>query len=176
MKDLEIKRIDESYLSQIRDLEHNFISNNPGNHYTQDDDEFYSNSIFDNDGIILGVFDGKTLVGISASFKLSSYEYADYFKDLYRSKLVKIKPEETIFFNNTLIHKNYRGRGLQAELRKKTIKFYNKKGFFNFISTASPGNVGSKKSLTRIGMRDLGEGTVPYSNNPKSLFYLYSYE
>ena len=175
MDNLVIKKIDKSYFQEIRDLEHNFLVNNPSNYYTQDDDDFYMNSIFDNDGMIFGVFDGKTLVGISASFKLSSYEYADYFKDLYWDKLVKLKPEETVFFNNTLIHKNYRGKGLQAKLRKETIKSYNKKGFFTFISTASPENIGSKKSLQKIGMKCLGEGKVPYSKSPKSLFHLYAY-
>jgi GNAT superfamily N-acetyltransferase len=174
---MQIYRLSFEDFLDIRILEEAELDkNSESNHYTYDSAEFYSSQLFDNKGSVFGVYDGDKLVAISGNFLLGSDdEHRDFFKDSLLNNKIESNPDNIVFFNNTLVSKAYRGKGLQKKFREHAIKYYNKMGITEFISTTSLDNEASAKSLINLGMKELSnlQGT-PYSKSTKRFFYLKS--
>lgn len=161
-------KLNKNQLSEIRALENSVVDKK---YYTLDDDDFFNHCLFNN-GIVLGLYNDNRLKAVSGSFILSSYEYSDFFTNLLFDLGFSVNPSETVFFNNTIVDAENRGQGLQKKFRKETIKYFKDQGIKQFISTTSLNNIGSFKSLEKIGMVKIGEVKVPYSDQEKNLYLL----
>ena len=172
---MEIKVLTKDYLKEIRDLENKELDkNNPNNHYTYDDDDFFYNSIFNNNGVIFGVFVNNTLVAFSGNHIVCQYE-CEYFMSKLKERGINTECSKVVFFNNTLVAKDFRGKGLQKKLRETTIEYYKNKGINEFITTTTKENIPSAKNLIKLGMNELKPlNDTPYSDKLKRFFYLKS--
>lgn len=102
--------------------------------------------IFNEKGYVLGVVVTSKLVG----FRILSF-YDDETIKLAR-KADLIDPKKVIFFESTLVDYNYIGNGLQKRMINLSLEKIIDKSLFEYgISTVSPKNIPSIKSLLKTG-------------------------
>ena len=103
-------------------------------------------------GVILGVFHNKKLIAYSSSFRLSKrINYKKWIKGIFEKKNIDIKINKMIMFCSTFVKKEFRGNGLQKDLRIATIKYYGES--YSYISTIAIKNQISKKNLQSLGLK-----------------------
>ncbi|MCT4604670.1 MAG: hypothetical protein N4A64_00990 [Marinisporobacter sp.] len=162
-----IEKVNISHKWDILKLQQEIIHTLPSKdiYYPLTEEEL--DDIFNGQGLILGVFVENTLIGV----RVVSY-WDEETKNLGR--LVGIKDNELnqlVFFEATIILKPYQGNKLQKlmiDLASKEIKKLNT--FKYFISTVSPFNYASLKSLLNTGFY-IRKLVWIYENTPRYILF-----
>lgn len=177
--DFEFKQLTEKDLPRIREMEKELSENEPDNHYCTDSDTLWTNSMLNNNGFAIGAFFNNQLVAFSGNFILSKWDeeendiiFKDRFIDIYKSFGYYLNPENTVFFNTTLVQKDFRGNKLQKTLREKTIQHYSDLGNYSFVSSTAIHNKASATNLKKIGMVKVGKDIPPYASVERFFFYM----
>lgn len=155
-----LKKLKKTDLKLIRNLE----KRNQDPYYISSSDQTWNNILFQEDSLCIGCFIDNKLIAYSSAFILKRSSYRDFFVKYY-----KINEDKTLFLNNTLVDKKYRGKGLQLKMRKETITQNQYRGF-NVITTVSKNNISSNRTIIKLGLDFFNEGYAPYSKDLK-VFY-----
>lgn len=172
---MKFRRLNEEDFLDIRLLEEKELNRDcDNNYYTYDDASYFKKALFNNGGVVFGVYDNDELVAFAGNMLLEAYDEAkDYFIEKLKENEIETESTKVAFFNNTLVSKSHRGQGLQKKLRELTIEHYKEQGISEFITTTSEKNIASAKNLIKLGMRELTPLTdTPYSKKTKRFFYL----
>lgn len=113
-------------------------------------------SMFDSENYapLYGAYDGDKLVGM-AQLYVSQKMLADFKKNFGLPSKTKVAE-----LGGNLVLPEYRGLGITTKLQKLELKIAKKRGFDYIISMAHPDNVGSCKTLERVGLNFVGEQKV----------------
>ncbi len=113
-------------------------------------------SMFDekNYAPLYGAYDGDKLVGM-AQLYVSQTMLADFKKDFGLPQSTQIAE-----LGGNLVLPQYRGLGITTHLQKKELQIAKDRGFDYIISMAHPDNIGSCKTLERVGLEFVGEQKV----------------
>ncbi len=109
-------------------------------------------SFFDEENYapLYGAYDGDKLVGI-AQLYVSQEMLADFKKEF---ELEEFKVCE---LGGNLVLPEYRGKGITTQLQKIELELAKDLGFDYIISMAHPDNIGSCKTLERVGLEFVKE-------------------
>lgn len=112
-------------------------------------------SMFDekNYAPLYGAYDGEKLVGM-AQLYVSQEMLADFKEEF---ELTDYKVCE---LGGNLVLPEYRGNGITTELQKIELELAKELGFDYIISMAHPNNIGSCKTLEKVGLEFVKETTL----------------
>lgn len=166
--DLVIKRIEivdpERDIKPLLELQDEIVR-------TLEHEEFYFPSYYDEiaealngDNIILGVYDGDKLVGMSAA----------YTSALFFSRPVEewtqLEGNKKMCHEFVVIDKDYRGRGLQARLMEETVREAKEMGYDALWCCAHPDNTPSVSNIKRTGYHRVA--SIVHNGWPRDVFCL----
>lgn len=109
-------------------------------------------SIYDEENYapLYGAYDGDKLVGM-AQLYVSQDMLADFKKEFELEKYTVCE------LGGNLVLPQYRGNGITTELQTIELELAKKLGFDYIISMAHPDNIGSCKTLERVGLKFVKE-------------------
>jgi len=147
----EMKFLDESYIDEILSLQkivHDRIENK--DLFVPDSRDFILNQVLDaENGRAIGVFvDNKLIAFRTTNFPKDS--------ETNMGRELNIPEDElnyVVHLEATVVHPNYRGNRLQERMLKHTIELIKSLGFKYLLSTVSPLNYPSLKSVINSGLR-----------------------
>ena len=153
---LEFKKItkdDKEQLFRLIDVVLNGLENPQ---YFIPYEQWEYDSMFDEENYapLYGAYDGDKLVGM-AQLYVSQEMLADFKKDFGLPQDTKIAE-----LGGNLVLPEYRGLGITTTLQKMEHEIAKKRGFDYLISMAHPDNVGSCKTLEKVGLKFIGEQKV----------------
>lgn len=145
---LTYKKIPESDKEQVFNLIDEVLTNLENRDYFIPYEDWELNSMFDekNYAPLYGAYDNNKLVGM-AQLYVSQDMLNDFKKEF---KLTEYKVCE---LGGNLVLKEYRGHGITTTLQKMELELAKKLGFDYIISMAHPDNVGSSKTLEKVGLK-----------------------
>lgn len=146
---MEIKRLTRSVHTQLKNLIKTVKNDvlNPEMLIVLTDDEI--DNVFNNDKAVLyGAFEGEKLVAISGLF----FDESDYTEIM---QLLKIENNKVAEIAECMVLPEARGNDLMFKLNQKLLIEARNLGFEYVIATAHPENVPSKKSLQKLGMKEM---------------------
>lgn len=144
---LEFKKITEEYKEQLFDLIDKVLSNIPDGHFIPYE-QWELDSMFDeqNYAPLLGAFDGDKLVGM-AQLYVSQEMMAGFKKDF------ELEEFSVCELGGNLVLPEYRGQGITTSLQKMLLEIAKERDFDYIISMAHPDNIGSLKTLEKVGLK-----------------------
>lgn len=100
-----------------------------------------------------GAYDGEKLVGMAQLYIRQDFlqEYID---------ILGLNGYKVCELGGNLVLPEYRGQGIMYELIKLQANLAKDMGFDYIISMAHPDNIGSKKSLMKLGLQYVKQATV----------------
>ncbi len=140
-----IEKQDEKQLMNLIDTVLNGLEN-PAYFIPYEDWEF--KSMFDdkNYAPLYGAYDGKKLVGM-AQLYVSQNMMADFKKEYGLEEYTVAE------LGGNLVLPEYRGLGITTTLQKMELEIAKERGFDYLISMAHPDNIGSLKTLEKVGLK-----------------------
>ena len=153
--ELEYKKIEEKDREQLFNLIDIVLSSLPDQSHFIPYEQWELDSMFDevNYAPLYGAYDGEKLVGMAQLYVSQDMLY-DFKKEF---NLTDYKVCE---LGGNLVLTEYRGRGITTKLQTMEMELAKKLGFDYIISMAHPDNIGSCKTLERIGLEFVKETTL----------------
>lgn len=153
--ELQFKKIDEKDKDQLFNLIEIVLTGLPDQSHFIPYEQWELDSMFDaeNYAPLFGAYDGDKLVGMAQLYV--SQDMLKDFKDEFG--LSKYKVCE---LGGNLVLPEYRGRGITTKLQTIEMQLAKDLGFDYIISMAHPENIGSCKTLERIGLDFVKETTL----------------
>lgn len=153
--ELQFKKIDEKDKDQLFNLIEIVLTGLPDQSHFIPYEQWELDSMFDaeNYAPLFGAYDGDKLVGMAQLYV--SQDMLKDFKDEFR--LSKYKVCE---LGGNLVLPEYRGMGITTKLQTIEMQLAKDLGFDYIISMAHPENIGSCKTLERIGLDFVKETTL----------------
>lgn len=153
--ELQFKKIDEKDKDQLFNLIEIVLTGLPDQSHFIPYEQWEFDSMFDaeNYAPLFGAYDGDKLVGMAQLYV--SQDMLKDFKDEFG--LSKYKVCE---LGGNLVLPEYRGRGITTKLQTIEMQLAKDLGFDYIISMAHPENIGSCKTLERIGLDFVKETTL----------------
>lgn len=141
------KKIDKKDSDQLFDLIEKVLGGLENPDYFIPYEQWELDSMFDEENYapLLGAYDGDKLVGM-AQLYVSQDMLAGFKKD-YNLEEYKICE-----LGGNLVLPEYRGRGITTKLQTMLLEIAKTKDFDYIISMAHPDNIGSLKTLEKIGL------------------------
>ena len=149
------KKIEEKDKEQLFKLIDIVLNGLPDQSHFIPYEQWELDSMFDdvNYAPLYGAYDGEKLVGMA-----QLYVSQDMLKDFKEEfDLTEYKVCE---LGGNLVLPEYRGRGITTKLQTIEIQLAKDLGFDYIISMAHPDNIGSCKTLERIGLEFVKETTL----------------
>jgi GNAT superfamily N-acetyltransferase len=153
--ELVYKKIEEKDKDQLFNLIDIVLSGLPDQAHFIPYEQWELDSMFDevNYAPLYGAYDGDKLVGMAQLYV--SQNMLDDFKKEFG--LTEYKVCE---LGGNLVLPEYRGRGITTKLQTMEMELAKELGFDYIISMAHPDNVGSCKTLERVGLDFVKETTL----------------
>ena len=150
--ELVYKKIEEKDKEQLFKLIDTVLGGLPDQSYFIPYEQWELDSMFDevNYAPLYGAYDGEKLVGI-AQLYVSQNMLEDFKKEF---GLTEYKVCE---LGGNLVLPEYRGLGITTKLQTMEFNFAKELGFDYIISMAHPDNIGSCKTLERVGLEFVKE-------------------
>jgi len=143
---IEYKKIDKKDEQQVRDLINTVISGLEKKEFFIPYEEWELKRLFDEEYAPLhGAYDGDKLVGMAQLY--IDQEMLKEFKEV-----LKIADYKVCELGGNLVLSEYRGMGITSNLQKMQYELGKELGFDYIISMAHPENIGSLKTLRKIGL------------------------
>ncbi len=153
--ELVYKKIEEKDKEQLFELINTVLNGLENKEYFIPYEQWELDSMFDaeNYAPLYGAYDGEKLVGI-AQLYVSQDMLVDFKKEfgLGEYKVCEL--------GGNLVLPEYRGNGITTKLQKIEVELAKKLGFDYIISMAHPDNVGSCKTLEKVGLEFVKETTL----------------
>ncbi len=154
--DLVYKKVTEKDKDQLFSLIDIVLSGLENPEYFIPYEQWEYDSMFDSENYapLYGAYDGDKLVGM-AQLYVSQKMLAGFKKDFGLPSKTKVAE-----LGGNLVLPEYRGLGITTKLQKIELNIAKKRGFDYIISMAHPDNVGSCKTLERVGLKFVNEQKV----------------
>ena len=98
--------------------------------------------------IVYGVFDDNKLIAISCLYHHQQNDIANY---------LSLSGDMCAEIGHCMVLPQYRGKNLMVDLNKQLIIEAKKIGIKYLLATAHPENISSNKSLSKLGMKNIGK-------------------
>ena len=153
--DLVYKKIEEKDKEQLFELIKNVIEGLEKEAYFIPYEQWEYDSMFDEENYapIYGAYDGDTLAGM-AQLYVSQDMLADFKKDF------ELTEYSVCELGGNLVLPEYRGMGITTKLQTMLLEIAKKREFDYIISMAHPDNIGSCKTLERVGLQFIKTTTL----------------
>lgn len=147
--DLVYKKIEKKDSDQLFKLIDVVLNNLDNPDYFIPYEEWEYESMFDdkNYAPLYGAYDGDKLVGM-AQLYVSQEMLADFKKDFGLDSNIQVAE-----LGGNLVLPEYRGLGITTNLQKLELEIAKERGFDYLISMAHPDNIGSCKTLEKVGLQ-----------------------
>ena len=166
-KTLVFKKIEKKDKAQLDRLIDIVIKGLDNPEYFIPYEQWELDSMFDEENYapLMGAYDGERLVGM-AQLYVSQDMLRGFKKDF---NLTNFKIAE---LGGNLVLPEYRGLGITTKLQKMLLEIAKKRNFDYLISMAHPDNVGSLKTLEKVGLKIVKVMNVSGSGYLRSLYML----
>ena len=146
------KKIEEKDTEQLFKLIDTVLGSLESEEYFIPYEQWELDSMFDekNYAPLYGAYDGEKLVGM-AQLYVSQDMLADFKKEF------ELENYEVCELGGNLVLPEYRGNGITTKLQTIELELARKLGFDYIISMAHPNNIGSCKTLERVGLEFVKE-------------------
>lgn len=146
------KKIEEKDKEQLFKLIETVLGGLENQEYFIPYEQWELDNIFDekNYAPLYGAYDGEKLVGM-AQLYVSQDMLADFKKEF------KLEQYKVCELGGNLVLPSYRGNGITTKLQTIELELAKELGFDYIISMAHPDNVGSQKTLERVGLNFVKE-------------------
>ena len=153
--ELEFKKIEEKDKEQLFKLIDTVLSGLPDQAHFIPYEQWELDSMFDevNYAPLYGAYDGDKLAGMAQLYV--SQDMLDDFK-----KEFGLTEYRVCELGGNLVLPEYRGLGITTKLQTMEMELAKELGFDYIISMAHPDNVGSCKTLERVGLEYVKETTL----------------
>ena len=153
--ELVYKKIEEKDKKQVFNLIDTVLSGLDDPSFFIPYEQWELDSMFDEENYapLYGAYDGDKLVGMAQLYV--SQDMLKDFKDEFGLSNCKVCE-----LGGNLVLKEYRGLGITTKLQTMEMELAKKLGFDYIISMAHPNNIGSCKTLERIGLEFVKETTL----------------
>lgn len=153
--ELQFKKIDEKDKDQLFNLIEIVLTGLPDQSHFIPYEQWELDSMFDaeNYAPLFGAYDGDKLVAMAQLYV--SQDMLKDFKDEFELSQYKVCE-----LGGNLVLPEYRGRGITTKLQTIEMQLAKDLGFDYIISMAHPENIGSCKTLERIGLDFVKETTL----------------
>lgn len=147
MENLVFKKVKEEDKEQLFKLIDTVLSGLENPEYFIPYEQWELDSMFDekNYAPLYGAYDEDKLVGM-AQLYVSQEMLSDFKKEF------GLEDYTVCELGGNLVLPEYRGKGITTELQKMELELSKKLGFDYIISMAHPDNIGSQKTLERVGL------------------------
>lgn len=155
MNNLIYKKIEKKDKEQLFKLIETVLEGLESQEYFIPYEQWELDSMFDevNYAPLYGAYDGDKLVGMA-----QLYVSQDMLKDFKIE--FGLEDYKVCELGGNLVLHEYRGRGITTELQTIELNLAKELGFDYIISMAHPNNVGSCKTLERVGLEFVKETTL----------------
>jgi len=145
--ELVYKKIEEKDKEQLFELIEIVLGGLENKEYFIPYEQWEYDSMFDekNYAPLYGAYDGDKLVGMAQLYV--SQDMLDDFK-----KEFNLSDYSVCELGGNLVLPEYRGRGITTKLQKMELELAKNLGFDYIISMAHPDNIGSCKTLEKVGL------------------------
>ena len=152
MSNLVFKKIEGKDKEQLFKLIETVLSSLENPEYFIPYEQWELDSMFDEENYapLYGAYDGEKLVGM-AQLYISQDMLSDFKKEFNLENYLVCE------LGGNLVLKEYRGHGITTTLQKMEMELAKKLGFDYIISMAHPDNIGSCKTLEKIGLEFVKE-------------------
>lgn len=152
MIDLVYKKIEEKDKGQLFNLIDTVLKGLENPEYFIPYEKWELDSMFDdkNYAPLYGAYDGDKLVGM-AQLYVSQDMLSDFKKEF------ELEEYTVCELGGNLVLPEYRGNGITTKLQTIEVELAGKLGFDYIISMAHPDNIGSQKTLEKVGLKYLKE-------------------
>lgn len=152
---LTYKKIPKSDKEQLLNLISIVLNNLEDKAYFIPYEEWEIKSMFDekNYAPLYGAYDNDKLVGM-AQLYVSQDMLADFKKEF------NLNNYQVCELGGNLVLEEYRGLGITTKLQTLELKLAKELGFDYIISMAHPNNIGSCKTLERVGLKFVKTATL----------------
>ncbi len=146
------KKIEEKDKEQLFKLIENVLEGLDNQEYFIPYEQWELDSMFDEENYapLYGAYDGEKLAGM-AQLYVSQDMLADFKKEFNLEKYTVCE------LGGNLVLPEYRGNGITTKLQTMELELAKQLGFDYIISMAHPDNVGSCKTLERVGLKFVKE-------------------
>ncbi len=146
------KKVEEKDTEQLFKLIDTVLGSLESEEYFIPYEQWELDSMFDekNYAPLYGAYDGEKLVGM-AQLYVSQNMLADFKKEF------ELENYEVCELGGNLVLPEYRGNGITTKLQTIELELARKLGFDYIISMAHPNNIGSCKTLERVGLEFVKE-------------------
>ncbi len=153
--ELVYKKIEEKDKEQLFNLIDVVLSGLPDQAHFIPYEQWELDSMFDekNYAPLYGAYDGDKLVGMAQLYV--SQDMLKDFKDEFGLSEYKVCE-----LGGNLVLPEYRGQGITTKLQTMEMELAKELGFDYIISMAHPDNIGSCKTLERVGLEFVRETTL----------------
>ena len=150
--ELVFKKIEEKDKNQLFKLIDRVIGGLPNKDFFIPYEEWEYESMFDevNYAPLYGAYDGDKLVGMAQLYV--SQDMLKDFKDEFGLSEYKVCE-----LGGNLVLPEYRGLGITTKLQSIELEIAKERGFDYIISMAHPDNIGSCKTLEKVGLEFVKE-------------------
>lgn len=154
MNKLIFKKIEKKDKEQLLNLINTVLDNLENPQFFISYEDWELEQLFNEDyAPLLGAYDGEKLVGMS-----QLYIRQDFLEEYI--KILGIEGYKACEFGGDLVLPEYRGQGIMYELVKRQIKLAKDMGFDYCLSMCHPDNIGSKKTIIKLGLEYVKTETV----------------
>ena len=148
------KKIEERDKEQLFKLIDVVLSNLEDSSYFIPYEQWEYDSMFDESyAPLYGAYDGEKLVGM-AQLYVSQTMLKDFKSEFGLDEYTVCE------LGGNLVLPEYRGRGITTKLQKIQLELARNLGFDYIISMAHPNNIGSCKTLEKVGLEFIKETTL----------------
>lgn len=155
MNNLEFKKVEEKDKEQLMNLIKIVLGGLEDKSHFIPYEQWELDSMFDaeNYAPLYGAYDGEKLVGM-AQLYISQDMLADFKKEFGLTEY------QVCELGGNLVLPEYRGKGITTKLQTIELQLAKELGFDYIISMAHPDNIGSCKTLERVGLNFVKETTL----------------
>lgn len=153
--DLIYKKIEEKDKEQLFNLIDIVLNGLPDQSHFIPYEQWELDSMFDEENYapLYGAYDGDKLIGMAQLYV--SQDMLKDFKDEFGLSDYKVCE-----LGGNLVLPEYRGQGITTKLQTMEMNLAKELGFDYIISMAHPDNIGSCKTLERVGLEFIKETTL----------------
>ena len=146
------KKVEEKDKQQLFNLIDIVLSNLENQEYFIPYEEWELKSMFDekNYAYLYGAYDQDKLVGM-AQLYISQDMLADFKREFH------LENDKVCELGGNLVLPEYRGNGITTKLQAMELNLAKELGFDYVISMAHPDNIGSQKTLEKVGLKFVKE-------------------
>jgi len=150
--ELVYKKIEEKDKEQLFKLIDRVLSGLKNQEYFIPYEDWEYDSMFDEENYapLYGAYYGEKLVGM-AQLYVSQEMLADFKKEFGLEEYTVCE------LGGNLVLPEYRGNGITTKLQKMELELAKQRGFDYIISMAHPDNIGSCKTLEKVGLEFIRE-------------------